>query len=104
MTWGVIDLSILHRSIGPNCSIIAPPKLRLVDLRQKCLSAMAPTKNSQTCGEDLIDIKNLSPRSVILAPHQTELAMPIDSILVSAAVVTVFVIFAGVLIRADLQS
>jgi hypothetical protein len=30
--------------------------------------------------------------------------MPIDSILVSAAVVTVFVIFAGVLIRADLQS
>ena len=30
--------------------------------------------------------------------------MPIDSILVSAAVVTVFVIFAAVLIRADLQS
>jgi len=40
----------------------------------------------------------------MLRRHQTEVAMPIDSILVSAAVVTVFVIFAGVLIRADLQS
>jgi hypothetical protein len=30
--------------------------------------------------------------------------MPIDSILVSVAVVTMFVIFAGVLIRADWQS
>ncbi|HYW64676.1 MAG TPA: hypothetical protein VE865_15905 [Bradyrhizobium sp.] len=52
----------------------------------------------------MIDIKNVSPRCAMLRRHQTEVAMPIDSILVSAAVVTVFVIFAGVLIRADLQS
>ena len=52
----------------------------------------------------MIDIKNVSPRSVIVRSHQTEVTVPIDSILVSAAVVTVFVIFAGVLIRADLQS
>jgi hypothetical protein len=52
----------------------------------------------------LIDIKNRLLGSAILHPHQTELAMPIDSILVSVAVVTVFVIFAAVLVRADLQS
>ena len=54
--------------------------------------------------ENLIGIKNILAAAGILRPHQTEVAMPIDSILVSAAVVTVFLIFAGVMIRTDLQS
>jgi hypothetical protein len=36
--------------------------------------------------------------------YQEEVAMPIDSILVSAAVVSLFVVFAGVLIWGDFRS
>jgi hypothetical protein len=61
-------------------------------------------ENSHERGPNLIEVKNLLLWSAILRLQQTEVAMPIDTLLVSAAVATVFVIFAGVLIRADLQS
>jgi hypothetical protein len=52
----------------------------------------------------LIRIKDRIWRFGILPRNQKEVAMPVDSILVSAAVVSVFVIFAGVLIWGDFQS
>jgi hypothetical protein len=52
----------------------------------------------------LIRIKVCPCQFSILPQNPKELAMPVDSILVSAAVVAMFVIFAGVLIWGDFQS
>jgi len=52
----------------------------------------------------LICVKNRVWRLGILPRNQKEVAVPVDSILVSAAVVLVFVVFAGVLIWGDFQA
>jgi hypothetical protein len=52
----------------------------------------------------LIRIKDRICQFGILPRNSKEVAMPVDSILVSAAVVSVFVIFAGVLIWGDFHS
>jgi hypothetical protein len=62
------------------------------------------TRNAPVCRQSLISIKDPARRFRILPPNQQEVAMPVDSILVSAAVVSVFVVFAAVLIWADFQT
>jgi hypothetical protein len=52
----------------------------------------------------LIRIKDRPRQFGILLGNPKEVAMPVDSMLVSAAVVSVFVIFAGVIIWGDFQS
>jgi hypothetical protein len=52
----------------------------------------------------LIRIKDRIQKFDILPRNPKEVAMPVDSILVSAAVVSVFLIFAGVLIWGDFYS
>ena len=53
---------------------------------------------------NLIGIKDQGLRFGILASDPQEVVMPVDSILVSAAMVSMFVIFAAVLFWADLQT
>jgi hypothetical protein len=52
----------------------------------------------------LIRLKDRIQQFGILPRNPKEVAMPVDSILVSAAVVSVFLIFAGVLIWGDFQT
>jgi hypothetical protein len=52
----------------------------------------------------LIRIKDRIQQFGMLPRNPKEVAMPVDSILVSAAVVSVFLIFAGVMIWGDFQS
>jgi hypothetical protein len=52
----------------------------------------------------LIRIKDRTCQFGILPRNSKEVVMPVDSILVSAAVVSVFVVFAGVLIWVDFYS
>jgi hypothetical protein len=54
--------------------------------------------------QSLIRIKDRIRRFGILPRNPKEVAMPFDSILVSAAVVSVFAVFAGVLIWVDFHS
>ena len=56
------------------------------------------------CLYSLIRVKDHIRQFGILPRNQKEVAMPVDLILVSAAVVSVFVIFAGVLIWGDFKS
>jgi hypothetical protein len=52
----------------------------------------------------LIRIKDRIQPIGIVPRHQRRFAMPIDSILVSAAVISVFVVFAGVLLWGNFQT
>jgi hypothetical protein len=52
----------------------------------------------------LIRIKDSIRRFGIMPRIQQEVAMPVDSILVSAAVVSMFAIFAGVLLWVDFHA
>jgi hypothetical protein len=52
----------------------------------------------------LIRVKDRIWQFGMLPRNQKEVAMPVDSILVSPAVVSVFVVFAGVLIWGDFHS
>jgi hypothetical protein len=51
----------------------------------------------------LIEVKDGSPRATIFERASLEVAMPVESILVSAAVVSVFMVFAAVLAWASVH-
>jgi hypothetical protein len=63
-----------------------------------------PGKVAPLIGANLIRVKDPVLRLGIITPQSKEATMPVDSILVSAAVVSMFVVFAGTLVWADLQT
>lgn len=62
------------------------------------------SRNAPDYFPSLIDVKGRIWRADIMPRNQKEVAMPVDSILVSAAVVSIFVVFAGVLIWGNFQT
>jgi len=81
-----------------------------LDLHQRAVGGRAqwvghPGGKARPSAGNLIDVKDRRPVTRhILRDLTRGLAMPVDSIVVSVAVVTVFVVFAGVLLWGDLQS
>jgi hypothetical protein len=69
-----------------------------------CINLAASRSNTGSFPSNLILVKDRLIRITILRRNQQELIMPIDSILVSAAVLVMFVIFAGVLAWGERQS
>jgi len=63
-----------------------------------------PGKVVRLIAANLIRVKAPLRRLGIITPQSKEATMPVDSILVSAAVVSMFVVFAAALIWADLQT
>jgi len=64
----------------------------------------AMTKRSASALSFLIEVKDDSPGATIFEQASMEVVMPVDSILVSAAVVSVFVVFAAALAWASVHA
>jgi hypothetical protein len=87
---------------GPCSSVLRQQVIELIRLLPR-LDMITPHR-CRKISHDLIDVKDPLLRFGILPRNQKEVGMPIDSILVSAAVVSMFVIFAGALFWADFQT